>query len=685
MSAEVISHQSSAVRRCRSPRASVPLCLCAFVPLCLCVSVPSLPAAERQGAYIAEIEDEDADQVIVMETDWISMRLMPAIGSTVARFVFRPTQNEICDITQPKNLKAGGGLLQDNVWEQDWRFQELRGKWYDYAITKRGPEEVQVVFETQLEGWLESKDSGLKSKLLENLRIRRTVTLRQGTPYFLFDVEFINPDRYAKLPLYWCHNSSRINLTAPDHVIRPSDLGINTIPGKTGKEYVYNFSHGWTARVSPERKEGVVYLMDYDYLSFLYNCSVTTTEWVYDNLLILNGRPVKTRIYILPTMGLEKVDHATEYFIVQVRPVREKDHLRLQYKVVASYEKARKVTFIPELEYDLLAPETRRETLSAISFTELGIEPATADVVFDKPCSDPLRIRTTAFVDLADGRQVKQEFELFHVGDYSLGDNVRKDLRTPVARLERRKQQPFLPVPHADMKVNREGFNVFALLGNHSRVLHVEEAIRSIRQDVDLQPGYHPGFIVNRTGLTDFPYDYDRLFNFRVVVLNNALFDPARYVGLHILHNYLARGGGLVFGGGENLFGLTSYDDKHPIYDYIPFRDGTVIEKGAVQLNSPVSDHPIFTGIDLSQLPFEYYVQKLEFKSDLPVKPRVLLKAGDQPFIVEYNPFEGQRTMLVLGMPYGVKSEHPGKTAFFDWPQWQKLYANVVRYAGHDL
>ena len=70
-------------------------------------------AGERQGAYVADIEDEDADQVIIMETDWINMHLMPAIGSTVIRFVFRPTQNEICEIMQPKNIKSGGGLLQD--------------------------------------------------------------------------------------------------------------------------------------------------------------------------------------------------------------------------------------------------------------------------------------------------------------------------------------------------------------------------------------------------------------------------------------------------------------------------------------------------------------------------------------------------------------------------------------------
>ncbi len=641
-------------------------------------------AAERQGAFIEEIEDEDGDLVIVMETDWISMRLMPAIGSTVVRFVFRPTQNEILDLTQPKNLKSGGGLLQDNVWEQDWRFQELRGKWYDYEITKRGPEEVQVVFQTQLDGWLESATSGLKSKLLENLVIRRTVTLRQGTPYFLFDVELINPDENAKLPLYWAHNSSRVNTTLPDHVMRPSAVGINTIPSNIGADYIYDFNHGWSARMAPERREGLVYLMDYDYLAFLYNCGVGTTEWVYDNLLVLNDRPVKTRIYVLPTMGLEKVDHATEYFITQLKPIRDKDHLRLQYRTVSSYKEARRVTFVAELETNLLDPEPTRLTLPAIEFTELGIEPATREVSYDGQSTDPLKIRTTAFIDLADGTQVQQVFEYFHVGDYSLGRNVGKDLKTPVAALERRPQEPYIPTPQANLEVNRTDFNIFAVLGNNTRVLNIEEALRGIPK-VNLQAGYHPGFTVPRTGLTDFPYDYDRLFNYRVIVMNNSIFDAARLVGLSILDNYLQRGGGLVYGGGENVFNMTPTNRSHPIYDFIPIESGDPIVKEVGQLNSPASEHPIFTGIDMSNLPWQYYVQKVTFKADLPVQPKVLLKVGDEPFVIEYCPVEGQRTLLVLAVPFGVAEEHPGKVPVYAWPEWEKLYANIVRYAGFDL
>ena len=277
------------------------------------------------------------------------------------------------------------------------------------------------------------------------------------------------------------------------------------MPTRFGHDYVHNFNHGWSARVSPERKEGVTYLMDYDYLSFLYNCSIGTTEWVYDNCLVFNQSPIKSRVYVLPTMGLEKVDHATEYFITQLKPVRDAGELRLQYKVVSSYEKARKITFVPTVEYDLLAPAVEETTLTAVEFRELGLEPTVGEAVLKVPSVDPIVVRTAVFVELADGQQLRRDFEHFHVGKYEFGRNIRKDLKTPVRKLERPAQNPNLPVPDDTLAVNRKDFNIFALLGNHSRVLHLEEAMRSISDQVELETGYHPGFTVSEDGADRFP------------------------------------------------------------------------------------------------------------------------------------------------------------------------------------
>lgn len=92
------------------------------------------------------------------------------------------------------------------------------------------------------------------------------------------------------------------------------------------------------------------------------------------------------------------------------------------------------------------------------------------------------------------------------------------------------------PTPSADLAVNRKDFNVFGLFGSTSRVLKLEAAIRTV-PGVKLDSDYHPGVVIDRNGLTDFPYDYDRLFNYRAIVLNNSVFDIARSVGMSILIN----------------------------------------------------------------------------------------------------------------------------------------------------
>ena len=140
-----------------------------------------------------------------------------------------------------------------------------------------------------------------------------------------------------------------------------------------------------------------------------------------------------------------------------------------------------------------------------------------------------------------------------------------------------------------------------------------EDAISSI-PGVKLETGYHPGFLCGTSGLTDFPYDFDRLFNVRVMVFHNSVFDITRFVGMQVLSNWIERGGGLVYNGGDNCFGLEKENSDHPIYKTLPFEPKTFIVKAPAQLNSPVKEHPIFKDVDLSNLPWQYYVQKVKFK-----------------------------------------------------------------------
>ena len=682
-------------RLSRMPRISVPSVKSVVIFLFLAASF--VVAAQREGCHIEEIIDEEGDLQIQMESEWINMHIQPSIGSTVVRFVFRPTNNDILDEIQPKFLQHGGGLLQDNFWEQDWRYSEFRGKFYDYKIVKNTKEEVAATFETKSIGYLEAEGSGVISKLLSNVRIRRTVRLKSGAPYFLFDLELINEDENAKLPLMWVHNGAIIDPQLGDAVDRPSARGVRRIggvdrkhaPETQGREepYIYDFNEGWSARVSPARKEGIVYLMDYDYLRFLYNCGTTTEEWVYDNVLVLKNRPWKGRTYILPIMGLSAVHYADEYFIIQVEPKRSRDRVDIVYRATASYKPVRKITFNTELEFDHLKGKRARK-LDPVVVEDLGVAPVEGTVAVqitpEYPVlpEDPFLLNVAAHVELPDGTVEKREFQYFHLGSYKEGDNVGPDGKTVLAPLRRPYQKPFIPEPPKGLEVDRKAWRVFGALGNFTRRLGLREAVRSIPAQMGEQDdiGYHYGF----AQLTDFAFDYERLFKYRVVLLANTQQDVLHRVGATILANYLKRGGGLVLTGGDSAFRFRFNAPVNELDDYMPIApapEGGLIKK-IVQLNSAAKEHPIFQGIDLSNLPYLYYYHDVKPRADAPCK--VLMKAGDAPFIVELTRGD-TRVIAVLCVPFGEEKLNPGKTPLWQWDQWPKLFANIVKYAGHGL
>ena len=168
------------------------------------------------------------------------------------------------------------------------------------------------------------------------------------------------------------------------------------------------------------------------------------------------------------------------------------------------------------------------------------------------------------------------------------------------------------------------------------------------------------------------------------MLLANSQPDVLCRVGASILAHYLQRGGGLVLTGGDSAFRFKFADPPNEMDDYIPIvpaPEGNLIKK-TVQLNSPVREHPIFKGIDLSNLPHLYYHHDVTPRPDLPCK--VLMKAGDAPFIVELTRGD-TRVVAVLCVPFGEEKLNPGKTPLWAWDQWPKLFANAVKYAGHGL
>ena len=580
----------------------------------------------------------------------------------------------------------------DCFWEQDWRFQELAFKSYKYQILKNGPEEAQVSFETDVAGWLGSADSGVLSKLLSNLTLRRTVTLKRGQPFFRFDFEFVNNDTNAKRPSFWVHNASFISRDVSDTMIRPTARGLSGI-GPDQDEYpawpqaesfLRDYTHGWTANIHRERKEGIVYLMDYDYVDQLYNNNNTTTEWFYDSILVLRNRPWRGKVYILPTIGLSRVDHANEHFICELAPKHEEGRVSLEYRVTSSYETAARVTFKTDVEYDLVGETSAKtQALSQVVLDGLAVQPAVGKAEGPLTGADPLVFNITALVELPDGSVRKYEFQKFFAGTHKLKVNEKGLLGQgkPVKLFNRKVHAPAIPEVPAGIAINRNAFNVFGVFGVGTYRLGLTEAVQAIPK-AKLEIGYCVGNDPAQNGLSDFPYDYDRLFNQRVLLFSDIQDKEFRRIGASILMPWLKAGGGLVISGGN--FAFTYELEEHGINAYYPIQSKfPSLKRGPLQLMPPeVKDHPIFRGVDLSSLPYLHYYHDVALKTNSTA--RILMKAGDAPFIVEQKTGE-QITMVVTINPFGCEEDFPGKPHVRLWKEWPKLYQNIVRYAGHDL
>jgi len=317
-----------------------------------------------------------------------------------------------------------------------------------------------------------------------------------------------------------------------------------------------------------------------------------------------------------------------------------------------------------------------------VSVDGLSLQPAhgAAEVELDAP--DPLVFHVTAFVELPDGTLKTFTFQSYYAGEYDSGQgvNTRRD-GTPVRLLSRPVRRPKVPEPPAGIDIDRDKTNVFGVLGLGSERMGIRQALATLpngRFDI----GYCTGFDAYGYALGDFPYDYERLFQFRALVFANAQLQEIRSIGGSILLPWLKAGGGLVFGGGEHAFNFEFRE--HEINRRLPIapKRGN-LTLGARQLQPPlVPDHPIFRGVELNDLPWLLYCHDIELKPDS--NARVLMTVGEYPFIVEQQT-GNQRTLAVACNHFGTAEDLGGKTHLRNWAEWPRLFSNVVRYAAGEL
>ena len=79
-----------------------------------------------------------------------------------------------------------------------------------------------------------------------------------------------------------------------------------------GEGIIKNPYEGWTAALNTQTDEGLVWLMDYNWLKWLYNCPVAwTIEWFDDYTSVPKGEKWETEYDMLLVKGFPGFCHAS--------------------------------------------------------------------------------------------------------------------------------------------------------------------------------------------------------------------------------------------------------------------------------------------------------------------------------------------------------------------------------------
>ncbi len=615
-----------------------------------------LAASAVSGALAASVEivpGADGDHV-VLKNALIRLEINPQSGAKGESFQFAPWGNK--EIVLQKEYQ---GLFADHFWQEYWPGQMWAGK-YSYEIVSPGPEEVAVTF-----SYL-ATDQGVPQ--VAGIQVDKTITLREGSKVVQAHVKLTNTNDDGRSVGYWQQNVAWLGGDAQgDLYFRPSKRGISvassddTNPPDAG--FVRNPQAGWMGAFDQKTKEGLVFLMDWNDLWFLYNCcSANTMEWQYEAVAIPPGKSWETDVTMIPTTGLDSLSYASPELLLSVQLSEDKAAGRLA--VAQTYEAVE-------------APITSLEVAASLE-TFLSSQKATAPTQkLDDLTTDPQSLqavlsydtvkREPAVVRLAlSGHTAAGDFtaapELWHGG--TMTSNTNPTDGSPFYSIPSAPKIRHLLKPDKIQRIHAPTPQVLFLKGLLSPQWRLEAALRKILPTATVTEGFMYNGVFGAT-LDYFPYDYDKLMACDLVVLGDLSAVSLGDTAMEMLSDYVTHGGTLLVLGGPLAYGSGGYQDSL-LEKVLP-----VVSPGPFDLQPCATPGPALgagslTGIASYEFTRDNYVHRAVVKPGA----KVLLQAGATPLMVEGQFGQGQ-AICVLATPVGAQNWCASR-------QWREVLEKIL-------
>lgn len=632
-------------------------------PLLAAVEVSELPAPEKVGGVKIHVKNE-----------FFTLDFSP-MGGYASSFQTRYSDREW--LWTGTALVDSGHLFLDN-WLGETYPGELCFLKRDYQILQTGPEVVEIKFTCTT-----------KQKFL----LEKTLTIRAGSPAVHCILAMTNQGNETITKGLWPKTDVAISGVKPHtYYYRPYERGV-LVEGwneekktNTGEDFLHTPTGGWTGAIQADHNEGLVWLMDYNWLRTLYNCySCWTVEWFYDELPMPPGYRWETAYDMILIKGFTNLAHASPTVLAGmtleakkafdlVNPDNPDRPDLLQITHTLSRSTRGELSNIT-LRSQLLEVDTGQvHPLKDVTTDRLTWEPV--ELVQSVECNPDIRVLCQVALTAtdADGRPVTENYEYYWPGvggekfNLVAGTILATYYRPPPKKIKafpKPKDLKYaLNYPPRALEFRGPGYSKLRLMQAAAQA--------GIRDWL----GSYFSFSWAGGKCTKAPVSYEEAFSYDLYVLNGVNAQSLTDFGQEALRDYVAAGGALLMTGGFFSYGAGGYAGSS-LAEILPVNLSDRLPD-LERLDPPAPlrigrEAQALAGVKLSGSPLCFWRHRLTPKPEAWVE----LGAGDKPLLICGTYGKG-RVAVLASTAFG--DPQAGQTGYWEDPQWPDLMARLIHW-----
>ena len=633
----------------RAARCAHSLLLLSAVPV-LAQSSVTLRTVERDGVPFVELSN-----------DKIELRIEPGRGGRIVSF------HPNFSVKDWKHPEPSFGIALDHFAGQGHP-GELDGVTYDYRL-----------FDEQdgkgVELWATTREGRLGVPV--GLKVTKRIALRPDSPVIYLTYTLTNTGattvRPGFMPKFDIYVSGE---AAENYYYRPTTHGLSIVPAQSKtseQDFVKDPIAGWTAALNRRTGEGIVFLMDYNYLQWLYNCtSYNTIEWIYDRVTLPPGGSWTTNVQLVPFYGLNALCHASARLLAETEVTEREGHVTVCHRLLP----VNGALFDVHIKTEVTQITTLRHyDLPQAKLGQVSNRAASATV--ESRLNEHSGLTFTVTISGQDNQRQPfiEQYDYYYRGREGGGFNLLTGGERGYFRPAPRKVKQF-PRPQGLTFSPVQPPEVFEMRGLFGDLYQVESA--AAQRGMRLTRKSYAQLSWAGASVDDFPFDLTQLFRFSVVVINNIDGGAIDAEMEFMLEEYVKAGGGLLILGGYYGFGVGGLDQLAGLSKMLPATMSGAFDLKALAGSRVVRDAPggLFNETDFAEMGEVAWVHHLSPKPHAEVQARV----GKLPFIITGS-FGKGRVAVVTGTMLG-KPRLPGGRLFFTTDAWLRNLGKLLSWLG---